>query len=37
VHRAARRILRSLGGQEAFNYGPIGLYQQPYIHTIWRF
>lgn len=37
THRAARRKLRSLGGFEAFDYGPIGTRGQTYVHTIWRF
>jgi len=36
-HRAARRMLRSVGGREVFDYGPIGPYRLSYIHTIWSF
>ncbi len=36
-HRAARRKLKSLSGEEVFSYGPIGTDGQEYIHTIWRF
>jgi len=35
-HRAARRMIARLGGQEAFDYGPIGASGQSYVHAIWR-
>ncbi|WP_299085166.1 hypothetical protein [uncultured Ruegeria sp.] len=36
-HRAARRMIKRLGGAEAFDYGPIGKDGASYIHVIWRF
>lgn len=35
-HKAARRMARELGGQDAFDYGPVGVHGQSYTHTIWR-
>lgn len=35
-HKAARRMARALGGQDAFDYGPVGVHGQSYTHTIWR-
>jgi hypothetical protein len=35
-HRAARRMIRSLGGLEVFDYGPIGRGGLKYTHVIWR-
>lgn len=35
-HRAARRKARETGGVETFEYGPIGLQGQSYVHTVWR-